>query len=279
MYSCCAVPLLVGSLVAGCSSSGSAIDVPSSKPVGLAVEASLALTEPPPGPLPGQEAGPGESVTSGANIDNIEYTINDFMTHVLRDVDSYWSEVWMAAGYAEPHVDYAFPAQGESVQNPCSETQQSNADTAVYCSLNDAIIISQDLAVRVWQGLVRSNDDPQSGQSSGDFSVAYTVAHEYAHSLQAELGLIPRSESEARLYPTYQTELHADCWAGVWANSAYYRGLLEPGDVEEAIEAANLLGDYAFADPLHHGTPAERRQAFIDGYNSGAPQSCDTYLE
>jgi predicted metalloprotease len=279
MYYRCAVPLLLGSFVAGCSSSGRATDVLSAEPVSSIVEANLAPTDPLPGPLPGQEAGPDESITSGASIDNIKYTIHDFMTDVLTDVDSYWSKVWIAAGYAEPHVNYAFPAPGESVQDPCSETSQSNNDTAEYCSLSDEIIISQDMAARVWQGLVRANDDPQSGQSSGDFSVAYTVAHEYAHSLQAELGLIPRSETEARIYPRYQTELHADCWAGVWANSAYYRGLLEPGDVEEAIEAADLLGDYAFADPQHHGTPAERRQAFVEGYNTGAPRSCDTYLE
>jgi predicted metalloprotease len=204
--------------------------------------------------------------------------MDDFLTFVLRDADAYWSGVWAAAGYPNPQVTYVFPQRGESVPDPCSKTRYSDDSSAHYCALDDRITISQAKAVDLWLGRARANSDPDSGQSSGDFSVAYAVAHEYAHSLQAELDIIPSAAGQVRRFPTYMTELHADCWAGVWANSAYYQGLLEPGDVEEGIQAANLLGDYAFADPKHHGTPAQRRQAFLTGYHLGAAQECDRYL-
>jgi predicted metalloprotease len=136
------------------------------------------------------------------------------------------------------------------------------------------------LAVRLWEGTYRIVDSGDGTRhATGDFSVAYAVAHEYAHSLQAELGVIASPANDYTLtYPVYKTELHADCWAGVWANSAYYQGLLEAGDIEEAFQSALDLGEYDYADPAHHGTPAQRSQAFMDGYNHGDPASCGPYL-
>jgi predicted metalloprotease len=138
--------------------------------------------------------------------------------------------------------------------------------------------MSVAIAERIWTGRLRANDDDASGRTSGDFSVAYAIAHEYAHAMQHELGVIA-DDPTAQRFATAAVELHADCWAGVWANSAYYQGVLQPGDVQEGIDAAALVGDYAYGDPRHHGTPAERAEAFLAGYDNGAPRSCGTYLK
>ena len=85
------------------------------------------------------------------------------------------------------------------------------------------------------------------------------VAHEYAHNLQHELGFFARRP----LGGNAAFELQADCLAGVWANSVYRAGQLEPGDVEEAQSTALAVGDFEFANAQHHGTPerAARRVA------------------
>lgn len=225
------------------------------------------------------EAESGEYLSSNAAIGNTmtPTTMHDYLTAVIQDVDSYWTTVWAQAGYQEPMVTYYFTAPGESYPHECGPT---NDDTMHYCPGDDLIIFSQDLATRLWNGQYRVNHDPETGVASGDLSVAFLVAHEYAHNLQDELRLIPRTQEEAsnRQFPVYKTELHADCWAGIWANSAYYKGYLQGGDVEEAMQAGRLVGDYQYTNPQHHGTPQQRVDAFMTGYNSGVPSTCDTWL-
>lgn len=225
----------------------------------------------------GDAAEPGEAIASQLG-DTSTYTMHDFLSFVLTDIDTFWSSVWRNAGLTEPFVYVDFPAPGVSMQSSCETDGFTDDSAAFYCGPDDQIVFSQALATRVWEGSIRTNNDPLSQYSSGDFSVAYVMAHEYAHSLQAELDIIPDAPGETRLYPVYKTELHADCWSGIWANSAYYRNLLDPGDVEEGIRTALDIGDYDFANAKHHGTPAERTEALMVGYNSGVPQDCDPYL-
>lgn len=230
---------------------------------------------------PGVRAERGEDLSEEFAAGNVDDTMYQFMDFVLQDVDQYWSGVWTTAGYPAPYVTYQFPEPGVRATYACSSDGYATDMTAAYCPLDDQIVFSQAMATQIWEGQFRTNEDPATGQASGDFSVAFAIAHEFAHSLQAELALVPRTEAEVltRPYPVYKTELHADCWAGVWANSAYYEGQLEPGDVEEGIEAANLVGDYDFEDVTgHHGTPQQREDAFLTGYNSGVPSDCDPWL-
>ena len=81
-------------------------------------------------------------------------------------------------------------------------------------------------------------------------------------------------------------ELQADCYAGVWANSTSQRRLLEAGDVEEALAAASAVGDDRIQqrargsvnpDSFTHGSAQQRTQWFQRGFQSGSPQSCDTF--
>jgi predicted metalloprotease len=112
------------------------------------------------------------------------------------------------------------------------------------------------------------------GRAAGDFAVAYVIAHEYAHNLQAELGVFNNVQS-----PTARPfELQADCFAGVWAYAAYAKGDIDDTDIREATDAALAVGDFDIQNAQHHGTPQERVEAFTTGLNTGDPGSCNRFL-
>jgi predicted metalloprotease len=213
--------------------------------------------------------------TAPRGIVTTSTTLDEFLVSMVTNVDAYWSDVWDADGLPTPVVNYAFPLAGETVATLCTETGRTTDISAYYCPADDTIVVSQLFANRVFEGAIKANPDQTMRYPTGDFSIAFVIAHEYAHSLQAELGWITPS---TMAYPGYKIELHADCWAGVWANSAYVAGILETGDVEEAVQTTLDLGDYYISDPSHHGTPAQRSGAFLTGYNTGLPGACDPYL-
>jgi predicted metalloprotease len=226
------------------------------------------LLESPAGEEPGDVAAdPGPR---GIRLVNV-YTIADFLTAIIEDVDRYWTRTFTASGLAEPFVTYNWLLPGETVQMGCiqdGEYDVTNDDTAAYCPADDTIYVSQKFAGDLWEGLLRGR--PQ-GVTIGDFGVAYVVAHEYAHNVQQELGTFQLDLA------TKQTELQADCLAGTWGNSAYRAGILEPGDPEEGINTAYILGDFDFLSPAHHGTPDERVEAWLLGYDTGEPAECSVY--
>lgn len=129
------------------------------------------------------------------------------------------------------------------------------------------------------------------GAQGGDFAIAYVIAHEMGHHLQTLLGTSAKvrqlqqgkSEAEANKYSVC-LELQADFYAGVWAH--YNKDLLEKGDIEEALSAANAVGDDAIQkrmqghvvpDSFTHGTSEQRIEWFMKGYNSGDMKQGDTF--
>ena len=221
-----------------------------------------------------QEVDPALSQSAGLIVPveaQTPLTMDVWLTAVLNDIDAYWQETFAAEGLPPPHVFYMWPAIDEQV-TPAARYITDN-DAALYCGVSDMIFVSQDFAYRLWDGLVNTTYGPQQSERLGDFAVAYVLAHEYGHSIQAELGLLGAG------YPVWRTELQADCFAGNWANSAYVNGILEEGDLEEALETANLVGDFEFDNPQHHGTPEERVAAFALGWEGGNPVDCFVYLE
>jgi predicted metalloprotease len=207
-------------------------------------------------------------------------TMGDFMTGVYNDVRSFWTQSLTAAGYQGARVPqpfYTWLAPGQSVNEGCADAQGNSATsdaTANFCSADQTIYFSVSMAEQIWNGTLTANSDQTTGPS-GDFSVAYAIAHEYGHAVQFALGIYA---ANAATTPTKQFELQADCLAGVWAHSVYDRGQLESGDVEEAVTAAAKVGDYDFGSTGHHGTPVERQQAFMTGYNSGQGDQCTLSL-
>lgn len=221
----------------------------------------------------GESASSGAAVNSGVTEENIEYTMYNFLEDVLLDVDAFWSDIMVQAGYVEPFVYYHFPGPGESVYSACKG--YTGELEFFYCPTDDTIVFTQALAEQLWIGTFKTNAQSNVPYNAGDFSVATLVAHEFAHSLQAELGWFPNG---VRAASSRSIELNADCLSGVWANSVYARGLLEPGDIEEAMRTLSDIGNDIDNNALSHGLPHERTEAFMLGYNSGSAQSCDEYL-
>jgi predicted metalloprotease len=201
-------------------------------------------------------------------------TIDAFLTDLLRDIDRYWTRTLTKAGLPEPQIRYDWVAPGARVLTGCGEPADDRA--AFYCPADDTIYVAQQFAADLYNGVARGLPGERSGvgHAAGDFAVAYVVAHEYGHNLQQELGVFDnRVAAAAKPY-----ELQADCLAGTWANSVYRQGHLEPGDLEEATNAALAVGDFEFGNAQHHGTPQERRDALLAGYRSGDPSACSRYL-
>lgn len=131
-------------------------------------------------------------------------------------------------------------------------------------------------------------------RAPGDFAQAYVIAHEIGHHIQNLIGVLPEfnrrrqtlSERDANRL-SVRIELQADCFAGVWANhAAKQRDFIEPGDIEEALNAASRIGDdaiqrtmqgYAVPDSFTHGSSEQRVRWFKTGFQSGRMGSCDTF--
>ena len=205
-------------------------------------------------------------VQSGGRTGETE--IGRFMTDILESVDAYWTETLRANDLPEPSVSFAAIPPGEVVDSACGAAGDG---AAFYCPADDTIYVSQAFAAALWDGVLEGL--PGTGRAAGDFGVAYVLAHEYAHNLQQEFGVFERPSPTAEPF-----ELQADCFAGAWGNSVYRQGLLEPGDVEEAINTALAVGDFDVSNAQHHGTPEERREAWLLGFEGGDPGACERYL-
>jgi predicted metalloprotease len=201
-------------------------------------------------------------------------TIDAFLTDLLKDIDGYWSRTFKAANLPEPRIHYDWVAPGAQVLTGCGEPAGDRA--AFYCPADDTIYVAQQFAAQLYNGVAEGLPGERSGygRAAGDFAVAYVVAHEYGHNIQQELGIFDNSAG-ATAEPF---ELQADCFAGTWANSVYVQGQLEPGDLEEATNAALAVGDFDVGNAQHHGTPQQRRDALLAGFRGGDPSACARYV-
>jgi predicted metalloprotease len=201
-------------------------------------------------------------------------TIDAFLTDVLGSIDRYWTKTFAASQLPEPRVSYDWVPPGGRSLTSCGEIARDSS--AFYCPADDTIYVGQQFAADLYQGVLRGlpGESAGYGRAAGDFAVAYVVAHEYAHNLQQELGVFDNQRANS----AKPFELQADCMSGVWAYSVFAEGALQPGDLQEATNAALAVGDFETGSEQHHGTPAERRDAVLAGFNSGDPATCARYL-
>jgi predicted metalloprotease len=153
-----------------------------------------------------------------------------------------------------------------------------------YCPLDQKVYIDLDF----YKELKSRFSAP------GDFAQAYVIAHEIGHHVQTLLGITEQVEAlKSRMGQSQanalqvRMELQADCFAGVWANRAdETRNIVEPGDIDEALNAASAIGDdriqrqttgYVVPDAFTHGSSAQRVRWFKRGFESGKLESCDTF--
>lgn len=205
--------------------------------------------------------------------------MRDFVAIVLGDTEDTWTEIFKSEGQTyRPTPLVLFTGQ---IQSACGFA--SVASGPFYCPGDRKVYI--DLAF--YDELQRKFDAP------GDFAQAYVIAHEVGHHVQDLLGVLPAfnqkrqslGEADANAL-SVKVELQADCYAGVWGHYAEKKGLLERGDLEEALNAATQIGDdaiqkrtqgYVVPESFNHGSSAERKRWFKVGYDTGEAGACDTF--
>ena len=226
-----------------------------------------------------QVSQPGQS---GAPVEQTEEDrqLAEFVSVVLADTEDVWKEQFRAAGqtYAEPNLVLFSGA----VQSACGFAEAAMGP--FYCPGDGKVYI--DLSF--YRELKRNMNAP------GDFAQAYVIAHEVGHHVQNLLGLSRQMEAMRRQVSkteynrlSVKMELQADCVAGLWAHHAHRaRQVVEPGDIDEALNAASQIGDdrlqkqqrgYVTPDSFTHGTSAQRVNWFQRGYQTGRFDNCDTF--
>jgi predicted metalloprotease len=204
----------------------------------------------------------------------------DFTSVVLADTEDTWREQFQRMGktYQEPKLVLFSGA----VQSACGFTQ--SATGPFYCGGDQKVYIDLDFY----------NELKHKLNAPGDFAQAYVIAHEIGHHVQNQLGILnkvnaaQRNESKTVANQLLvRLELQADCFAGIWAHHAdRTRSVVEPGDIDEALNAASQIGDdhlqhqsrgYITPDSFTHGTSAQRTNWFRQGYQSGQIQDCNTF--
>ena len=211
-----------------------------------------------------------------------EEELAQFVSVVLAETEDVWTQLFREMG-----KEYQLPKLvlfTDSVQSACGFA--GAATGPFYCPGDNKVYI--DLAFY--------RELQEKFQAPGDFAMAYVIAHEIGHHVQTLLGISPRvrgrmqevSEKEANAL-SVAMELQADFLAGVWAyHTDRYKGVLEAGDIDEALSAASAVGDdriqkksqgYTVPDSFTHGTSEQRMYWFKRGYASGDLRDGNTFAE
>jgi predicted metalloprotease len=199
---------------------------------------------------------------------------------VLADTEDTWREIFQRSGqrYVEPKLVLFSGA----INSACGFAQA--AVGPFYCP-ND---------MKVYIDLSFYNDLKSRIGAPGDFAQAYVIAHEVGHHVQRLTGVLERVQKARQQMNEAQgnalqvrVELQADCYAGVWAHHAdRARGVVEPGDIDEALNAAAAIGDdrlqrrsrgYVSPESFTHGTSEQRARWFRRGFEKGQFTACDTF--
>ncbi len=205
--------------------------------------------------------------------------MTQFVKTILGSTEDVWTQVFRAYGKEYPKPTTILFSG--SVQSACG--MASAATGPFYCPGDKKVYIDLDFYRQLSQ---------QFG-ASGDFAQAYVLAHEIGHHVQNLIGVLPEfnkmRQSMGKLEVnkmSVKVELQADCFAGVWGSYVAKEGWLEQGDLEEAINAANKIGDdsiqkstqgYVVPDSFTHGTSEQRRKWFRRGFEGGRIEQCDTF--
>jgi predicted metalloprotease len=204
-----------------------------------------------------------------------------FVSVVLKETEDVWHKIFADMGkeYREPKLDIF---NGQTVAEGCGFA--SAAVGPFYCPGDEKIYIDLSFC----------DDLKTKFKSPGDFAVAYVVAHEVGHHVQKLLGIEDKvrtmrqqlDEKESNKL-SVKLELQADFFAGVWAHyTQQMKNIIEPGDIDEALNAANAIGDdrlqrenqgEVVPDAFTHGTSQQRMYWFKLGYDTGDIKQGDTF--
>jgi len=224
----------------------------------------------------------GDAGTVGASSPETQVDPQDamgaFVDAVGDDVQVTWTDLFERAGKTyEPTSIVLFSG---STQSACGRASQATGP--FYCPADRLVYLDTSF----FKELEKRFGAP------GDFAEAYVIAHEIAHHVQTLLGINAEVQGQTRDDPSLanelsvRLELQADCFAGVWGRAAQATGILEPGDIEEGLNAASAIGDDRIMestggriDPesFTHGTSEQRATWLRTGIQVGNPDACDTF--
>jgi predicted metalloprotease len=200
------------------------------------------------------------------------------ISFVLDDVQKTWTQNFEKQGLQYRHAKLVL-FRGATYSG-CGTARAATGP--FYCPADEKVYIDLDF----WDDLRRF------GGSTADFAQAYVIAHELGHHVQKLLGTeqkvtrLEQQEPSQRNHLSVDVELQADCYAGVWAHSAQQRGIVDPGDVENALNAAAAVGDdhlqkmagrAVSPESWTHGSSAQRQHWFRQGLQGGQISSCSTF--
>jgi predicted metalloprotease len=193
---------------------------------------------------------------------------------VLGSTERRWSELFARAG--AQYRPTTMVAYSNSDQSGCGAAQAAMGP--FYCPTDQSIYIDPQFFTELSQRF----------GAPGDFAMAYVIAHEVGHHVQNLQGTLDRAQQAQASAGRIQgnqiqvaVELQADCYAGVWA--ANDRNLMEPGDLEEGMRAAEAIGDDTLQrqsqgrvrpESFTHGSAAQRQAALRRGLETGDPAAC-----
>ena len=222
---------------------------------------------------------PSSGTTASRPTNPQEDELKQFSATVLASTEDVWADIFRQQGrtYSKPTL-VLFT---EAVRSACGEA--GAAVGPFYCPGDQKLYL--DLAF--------FHDLQTRFRAPGDFAQAYVIAHEVGHHVQNLLGTMDKvdsvrgrmSEAEANQL-SVRLELQADFLAGVWAHYAQQKGILEAGDIEEALGAASAVGDdrlqregqgYVIPDSFTHGTSEQRIRWFRKGLETGDLRQGDTF--
>ncbi|MBB3607295.1 neutral zinc metallopeptidase [Rhizobium sp. BK602] len=219
-----------------------------------------------------------QSDSGGGTATPANDEMKQFVSTVLADTEDTWTGIFKSMGqtYTDPKLVLF------SGRFPSACGTASAATGPFYCPSDQKVYLDMAFFQQM---------KDQFG-ASGDFAQAYVIAHEVGHHVQDQLGILPKfnqarqtmSEVEANKM-SVRIELQADCFAGIWGKFTQQKGILQQGDLEEALNAAQQIGDdtlqkrsqgYVVPDSFNHGTSAQRMKWFKQGFDSGKLSDCDT---
>jgi uncharacterized protein len=270
--------LLTIGLMAGCSSSGGSPSASASASASVSASPSATSTSISDGQAKSLPAFPSATASPPTQTATSATAEQRFIAAVFNDIQDEWAAIFAKAG--KQYHNARLVLFSSAVQTACGT--ESSEVGPFYCPGDQTVYLD----LRFFQ------DMEQKYGVKGDFSQAYVVAHEVGHHIQLLTGVTTQVNQLRQQYPaqanavSVRVELQADCYAGVWAHSAYTRNLLEPGDLDEALTAAATVGDDFLQkqatgsvqpEQWTHGTSAQRQKWLTTGYDKGVPSACDTF--
>jgi uncharacterized protein len=210
--------------------------------------------------------------------DPSEEPMVQFVSFVLDDTQATWKQIFANQGGNYRDAKLVLFRQG--VDSACG--MAGSAVGPFYCPGDEKVYI--DLSFY--------NELKQRFGAPGDFAQAYVLAHEIGHHVQHLMGTDKKVRQAMQSNPgaknqySVRMELQADCYAGVWGHATNQRKILEAGDVDEALNAASMIGDdrlqkmgrgQVSPESFTHGTSAQRKEWFQRGFESGDVSACNTF--